>query len=569
MTINGDVIRAYALENALKYRGKANQGAVMAGLFAEGLKKSEVGSIISQVKEILDEVNSLSQEKQEKEFEKLKEKVHKREIREGLPALEDAEDGKVVMRFAPFPSGPLHIGNSRQLILNDEYVKMYGGKLILVMDDTIGSENKPIEPDAYKLIKEGVDWLDVKYDKKIIYKSDRLKKYYAYAEELIKKGYMYVCTCSQDEMHHLKKKGVACGCRELPPEDHFKKWKKMFSPEVKEGSMTVRLKTNMQDSDPAFRDRVMFRISDRKHPRLKGKKNQKVFPLLDFSWAIDDHLLGVTHILRGIDLMMETRVEKFIWDIFQWKYPIVIHTGFFSIQGIKLSKSKGAQEVKSGEYIGWNDPRTWSLQSLRDRGLRKEVIRGFILNMGLTRVNSTIAIDVLYALNKKFLEENKTKRYFFVPEPVKIHIGGTPELNAHLPLHPSQKLGFRHYKTGQDFFVPKQDFSLMHNGSYRLMHLLNFKAEEIGTVRPRDFSFISGDPDDLLNVKFIQWLPAMDNSKNIKVEVRMPNNLIIKGLGESELGKLKAGDVVQFERFGFVNIYKVGKDKIEAWFAHQ
>jgi len=54
--------------------------------------------------------------------------------------------------------------------------------------------------------------------------------------------------------------------------------------------------------------------------------------------------------------LMETKVEKFIWDIFGWKHPIVIHTGFFSIQGIKLSKSKGAKEVKSGEYIGWNDP---------------------------------------------------------------------------------------------------------------------------------------------------------------------------------------------------------------------
>ena len=563
--IKDDVIRAYALENALKYEGKASQGAVLSGLFAEGLKKEDIKEIISNVKEILDNVNSMPLKKQEKEFEKLKSKVHKREIREGLPPLENAEDGKVVMRFAPFPSGPLHIGNTRQLVLNDEYVKMYGGKLILVMDDTIGSEAKPIEPDAYKLIKEGVDWLGVKYDKKIIYKSDRLEKYYAYALELIKKGYMYVCSCNQAERHGLRKKGVACGCRELPAEEHVKKWKKMFESSTVEGSLAVRLKTNMQDSDPAFRDRVMFRISDRKHPRLKNK--YRVYPLLEFSWAIDDHLLGVTHVLRGIDLMMETRVEKFIWDIFKWEYPIIIHTGFFSIQGIKLSKSKGAKEVKSGEYIGWNDPRTWSLQSLRDRGIEPDVIRGFILNMGLTKVNSSIAVDVLYALNKKFLEDGMVKRYFFVPKPVKIHITGTPDLRARLPLHPSGHFGFRNYRTEQDFFIPQQDFDLMENRNYRLMHLLNFKAEEIKTTKPRDFSFISEDPENDLDVKFIQWLSV--DMKNIKVKVRMPDNSVISGLGEPELDKLKVGDVIQFERFGFVRLYKKLKTELEFWFVHQ
>jgi glutamyl-tRNA synthetase len=208
------------------------------------------------------------------------------------------------------------------------------------------------------------------------------------------------------------------------------------------------------------------------------------------------------------------------------------------------------------------------LQSLKDRGIEPDVIRGFILNMGLTKVNSSIAVDVLYALNKKFLEDKMIKRYFFVPKPVKIHIAGTPDLQARLPLHPSGHFGFRNYRTEQDFFIPKQDFDLMGNENYRLMHLLNFKAEEIGTTKPRDFSFISGDPEDGLNVKFIQWLPATKTVKNIKIEVRMPDNSVVKGLGESELSKLKVGDMIQFERFGFVKLYKKLKDKMEFWFAH-
>jgi glutamyl-tRNA synthetase len=558
--ISKEVIKAYALENAIKHAGKANQGAVLAGLFAEGLKKEEVKETIPKIKKILLEVNALSSEEQSKLSKKSEKKVSKREVREGLHELSNAEEGKVIMRFAPFPSGPLHVGNARPLVLNDEYAKMYGGKLILVMDDTIGSEDKPIEPAAYKMIEEGVHWMGANIDKQIFYKSNRIEKYYKYAEELIKKGYMYVCDCDREEMHDLKVKGVECSHRQISPEAQLGRWRNMFS--AKEGSMCVRLKTNMQDPDPAFRDRVMFRISDRPHAKLGTK--YRVYPLLDFSWAIDDHFLGVTHIVRGMELMMETKVEKFIWDIFGWKHPEVVHTGHFAIEGVKISKSKGAREVRSGEYIGWNDPRTWSLQSLKDRGILPESIREFILNMGTKKTNTTVPVDVLYSINKRHLEEKP--RYFFVENPEKIKIHGCPELTAKIPLHPNGKLGTRGYKTKQEFLIPRQDFDLMGNENYRLMHLLNFKSDNVLRMKPREFSFISENPDNNLETKFIQWLPA--DGKNIPVVIRMPENDLVSGVGEPELLKLSVGDVIQFERFGFVRLHKKSKNQLEFWFAH-
>ncbi len=560
--IEKNVIEAYALENALAHGGGASQGPVLNALFNEGLKKDEIKKTIPLIQKILKKVNSMSYDEQTERFNKVQNKVKKRERRIGLPELPGVS-GKVVLRFAPFPSGPLHIGNTRQLILNDEYAKTYKGKLILVMDDTIGSDAKPVNPDAYDLIKEGVDWLDVKYDKKIIYKSDRLKIYYDYAEEMIGKGYLYVCDCSQEDFQKLRKLGKDCPCRHLPPREHLERWGKMAK--AKPGEFVVRLKTSMQDPNPAFRDRVMLRISDKKHPKVGSK--YRVWPLLEFSWAIDDHLLGVTHIIRGIDLVMETRVEKFIWDIFKWNYPVTVHTGFFTIEGIKISKSKGAQEVTSGDYIGWNDPRLWSLQSLRDRGILPEAVREFCLNMGLTRSNSVIAVDVLYTLNKKLLE--KAPRYFFIPGPVKIHIKGAPNLKANIPLHPSEDLGFRECETKQDFFIPKSDFSVMQNKNYRLMHLLNFESQEVLKTAPRDFRFISEEPDKGLDVKMIQWLPA--DAENVTVKVRMPDSSIVSGLGGAELLKLKVGTQLQFERFGFVRIYSVDKKKNElvAWFSHR
>ena len=558
--IDKEVIKAYALENAIKHKGKANQGAVLSGLFAEGLEKSKIKDIMPTIQRVLKEVNALSAEKQEEQFSKSDFKTSKREIRKGLKELPNAEKGKVVMRMAPFPSGPLHIGNARTAILNDEYVKMYKGKLLIVMDDTIGSEAKQIEPESYKLIEDGIKWLDINYEKNIIYKSGRTAKYYDYAEEMLKKGYLYVCNCSQETMHELKVKGVECLCRQLHPDEQMRRWRKMFR--AKMGSMTVRLKTNMQDSDPAFRDRVMFKISDRSHP--KTKKKFRVYPSMEFSWAIDDYIFGVTHVLRGTDHYMSTRIQNFIREIFNWKNPESIYNGQFSVEGVKISKSKGAMEVKSGIYIGWNDPRTWSLQSLKDRGIHPEAIRQFIVSLGMKTTSITVPVESLYILNKKLLEN--VPRYFFVEQPRKITIGGAPSLTAKIPLHPNRKLGSRSYKTTQEFLISKTDFDLMQNENYRLMYLLNFKSNNVERIKPRTFSFISEEPNNELKTKFIQWLPA---TNNIRVRVIMPDGAIAEGLGESELSKLKIGTTVQFERFGFVKLHSRNKKELEFWFAHK
>ena len=558
--ISKETIKAYALENAIKYGGKANIKAVASGAAVVGIDKSEIKDYMEQIGEVVNQVNSMDLEEQKREFENLKYKVSKREVRVGLPELSNAEEGKVVMRFAPFPSGPLHIGNARPLILNDEYVKKYHGKLLLIMDDTIGSEEKPIVSEAYGLIEEGMKWLKVNYDKKIVYRSDRIEKYYEYAEELIKKGYMYVCNCTREQIRDLRVGGVECSCRQFSFEEQLRRWKEMFT--AKEGTSTVRLKTNMQDPDPAFRDRVMFKISDRTHARV-GKKF-RVYPLLDFSAAIDDHVFGITHILRGTELTNETRVEKFIWDIFGWKHPEVIYNGHFEIEGVKISKSKSAVEVRSNEYSGWNDPRTWSLQSLRDRGFVPGSIREFILNMGIKKANITIPVDVLYTINKKRIID--APKFFFVENPLEINIKGTPNLIARIPMDSEGKLDEKIYATSQHFLISENDFNSMKNGNYRLMHLLNFKSEKIFPTRPREFSFLSEEPDKDLDVKYLHWLPA--GADNVKIKIRMSDGNYIEGLGEPNVRKLLAGSIVQFERFGFVKLYKKEKDVLEFWFAH-
>ena len=145
------VILKHALLNASEHEGKANVQAVLGKLIAELPEtKNKIPEIMVEINKIVKEVNSINIEQQKEKIDQLGvKKVGKktRNVSE-LPELPNAKKGKVVMRLAPYPSGPLHIGNVRMVILNDEYVKRYKGKLLLVMDDTIGSEEKFILPEA-------------------------------------------------------------------------------------------------------------------------------------------------------------------------------------------------------------------------------------------------------------------------------------------------------------------------------------------------------------------------------------------------------------------------------------
>lgn len=541
-----EVIERFALENAVKYGGKANVGAVIGKVFSVS-KDIDKDKVIEEVKKIVAEINKLNLKEQAEKLELYgapKKKEVKKDI---LPELEDIK-GKIIMRLAPYPSGPLHIGNARPFLLNDYYCKKYNGKLLLIIDDTIGSKEKQIVEEAYKLIPEGLKWLNVKYDK-TLYKSDRLEFYYKYAEELIKLGKAYVCSCNQKKLRENRKKKIECKCRSKSVKENLEDWKKMFK--AKEGSLSLRIKTDMQDKNPAFRDRVLLRICDRKHPRT-GKK-YRVWPLLEFSWAIDDHLLGITHVLRGKELRMESDMENFIWDIFGWKGVNFVYNGLMQIEGVKLSKSKAQKEVLSGKYIGWDDPRTWSLQSLKRRGFNPEAIRNFIYNLGLTETEISVNIENLYHENKKLIDK-EADRYFVIFNKKKVKIKNAPKRTVKAPLHPDIDRGFRILKTGDEFYIQDE---LKKNQNYRFMHLFNFKNEK----------FISEELDMKLGAKLIHWLPV--SKELVNVEVLMDNGKTIKGIGEAGLKEVNAGEIVQFERNFFCRCDKREKDKMVFWFSHK
>lgn len=545
------LILKYAIKNASDF-GNAQVGPVVSKILMEKPElKSELKTLMPKIKKAVDDVNKMSVAERKKlleefgseikEYDDARAKHLKEEAEKGLPELL-GDTSKVVMRLAPFPSGPLHIGNARTYILNDEYVKRYNGKLLLVIDDTIGSAEKQIAPEAYDLIPEGLQWLGINFEKSIIYKSDRLDIYYQHAEKLIEKNAAYVCECPVETLRANRAEGKDCKCRSKSVAENLTDWKKMLDSTFKEGEAALRLKTSMQHKNPAFRDRVLFRISETPHPRVGTK--YRVWPLLELSWAIDDYVLGITHVMRGKDLMMETEMEQFIWGIFGWVGPQVIHTGLFSVEGVKISKSKSQAEVRSGSYTGWDDPRTWSLQSLRKRGILPEAIRKFTLASRMSQSEVTVPVESLYSENRKLLDPT-TNRYFAVFEPVFISL--PINKTVEIPLHPEKK-ETRKITVDGGVYISKSDFDKFKGQEIRLMDLANVKLDEKPTLIT----------DENKSVQKIQWVPK----DCFEITIVMPDGTTRKANAEKEVSKLKTGDIIQFVRLGFCRLDK------EFHFAH-
>jgi glutamyl-tRNA synthetase len=549
-----DLILRHTLVNAAEHEGKAEIQAVLGRVISEKPDlKNKIREMIPEIKETVKEVNSWSVKKQEMQMKKLGIKIEEKKTEEkGLPDLRNAEAGKVVMRLAPYPSGPLHIGNTRMILLNDEFVKKYRGKLFLVIDDTIGSEEKHIIPEAYDLILEGLKWLGVKYHE-LIYKSGRMEIFYKHAEEMIKKNIAYVCTCPEDILRENRKNGVECIHRNNSVEKNLELWKKMFE-SFEEGEAVVRLKTDMKHPNPAFRDRVLLRIADRDHPRVDRK--YRVWPMLEFSWAIDDHLLGITHILRGKDLVMEDMMEEFIWSKLGWKKPEFIHYGMLNIEEAKLSKTESRKAIEIGKYSGWDDPRTWSLQSLKRRGIQPEAIRKFIIGMGLSLADVTVPAEILYAENRKMID-SESNRYFAVLNPVEISIEKFPKMKeVKIPLHPdSSKRGFRKINVSEKIYVEADDFEKFKNKEVGLINLFSVKLKREAEVTSKKVK---------MEIQKIQWVPK----ENVKIKLIMPDGTSREGMAESSIKGLKVNQLIQLVRIGFCRVDKADKD-IALYYAHK
>ncbi len=545
--------RRIALENAVAHGGRPRTEPVVARLLATDPTlrphAEEVRSLVALVVADLENVPSAELVNRLAELGGPEvERVKAPSSTTGdFPELAGALPGKVVLRLAPFPSGALHIGNARMLFVNQFYRERYGGKLLLVFDDTIGTEEKRVEPEFFDLILGDLDLAGVRPDA-TYYKSDRIASFYPWARRVIDRGAAYVCTCPAELLRANRASGTACPERSQTVAESAEAWQQMLDGDFAPGEAVLRLRTDLHDPDPAFRDRVLFRISDVDHPRV-GRKF-RVWPLLEFSWAVDDIELKVTHVIRGKDLVMEDRMERFLWDLLGIEGPSFLHWGLLRVREAKVSKSKSYREVKDGVYDGWADPRTWSLRSLDRRGISMGALRAFTLSFGLSLADIEVPAETLYAENRKRIDATTVRRSF-VPDPVRVEVEGYPSGLTEVTLanHPDlPDLGRRSVAAGPVFYLARKDVLRCLGSEVRLKDLLNVRLPESAPRgdEPIRATFTSRENRRLPR---LQWVGALGA---VPVEVLGIEGEHTPGLGERALLTSPPRAIVQFERVGFV-----------------
>jgi glutamyl-tRNA synthetase len=559
------LLRKYALLNALAHDGKADKGAVVGRLMAErsdlrGESKRVSGIASSVVSEIngLDrsqQVSALQQEFPESlrsEIQRKKEQS-KKDSEKGaeLPELEDARIGEVVTRFPPEPNGFMHIGHTKAAILGSEYAKMYSGRFLMRFDDTNPSAEKR---EYYGAFIDDFAWLGITPDA-IRNSSDDMDRFYEFAEKMIAAGKAYVCSCSQEMMRELRGKGEECKHRSQSVSENLNLWRKMISREVGKSDATFRFHGDMKSLNTTMRDPVLFRIIDDPHPLLGNKYS--VWPTYDFAGPVEDSLDGVTHAMRSKEYELRDQLYFEILKALELTEPKMIEFSRLKLQNTTLSKRNLKKFVEEKLVEGWDDPRLPTISALRRRGFLALAIRQFILSMGVSKVESEPTWDLLESFNRKLLDPI-AKRYFFVPNPVKLKIANAPKVKVTLKYHPDENFGERSIDVGDSFFIPGDDADDLRIGSNaRLIEAYNIQiAEKNSSVVKAKYI----GEERVAEMPKLQWV-CEEAAFPMKAKIPGPlliNNQfnpdslrLVDGVAESAARQIQIGEIVQFVRFGF------------------
>ncbi len=573
-----ELIRKAALLNAVGHDGKAQAGAMVGKILGEKAElRSRVKELSAIINTVVNEVNSLSLTEQKTIVEKNWPQTQKKEKAEEkhLSPLPNADKYKqIVTRFSPNPDCVLHLGSARAILLSHEYARNYNGKFILRFEDTDPKIKKP-SLKFYDSIRQDLKWLGCKVDEEYI-QSDRLPIYYDYTEKLIGQGNAYVCECPSEEFRKKIIAKIACPCRDLPAGEHLERWHRMLTGGYNEGQAVVRVKTDLENPNPAIRDWPALRVIDTikyPHPRVGSK--YIVWPLYNLAAGLDDHLMGMTHIIRGKEHYTNMVRQKYMYNYLGWDYPEAIHYGRLKITGADLSKSKIVAGIKAGTYTGFDDPRLGTFAALRKRGITSEAIKKMIIDVGIKPNDVTLSWENLFSYNRKILD-NISNRYFFVAQPFELKVTELPKtFQTKLPLHPEKpEHGFREYTIKPDsedkamsFWISKKDSETMEPEKiFRLMELFNVKIEskKDNSVTAK-FASESYEEVRKIKVQLIQWIPKQTE---FPTQVIMPDASVNEGFSEADCKKLKPDAIIQFERFGFVRINEVG-EKLIAYYAHK
>ena len=308
-------------------------------------------------------------------------------------------------RFAPSPTGPLHIGGVRTALFNWLLARKNKGKYFLRIEDTDKNRSKE---EFKKQIISSLAWLGIKHDGKEYIQSQNISKHISVAEELLKKGFAYKCYCSEEEINEQKEKCKKQGI----PYVYNRKWRDAKDLKVpKDVKPVIRFKskisgnTIIEDLVQGDRNISNSTIED----FIIIRKDQS--PTYQLSATVDDHEMKITHVIRGDDHMINSFKQKQIYDAMGWKVPYFAHIPLIhSEQGKKLSKRDRAATLEDYIKIGIISDafRNYLLRlgwSYKDKEIftKQESINLFDLK-GVGKSPSKIDMSRIFSINETYIK---------------------------------------------------------------------------------------------------------------------------------------------------------------------
>jgi glutamyl-tRNA synthetase len=254
----------------------------------------------------------------------------------------------VVVRFAPSPTGFLHIGGARTALFNWLFARHHGGTFHLRVEDTDRARSTP---EAVSAIIDGLDWLGLGWDGEIVYQSARAERHAEIARRLLADGNAYLCYCTPDELAAIREKARA----EKRSIRFESPWRDRDPAEAPPGvSPVIRLKSPQQGST-TIRDLVQLEVTianseldDLIILRADGS------PTYNFSVVVDDHDMGITHVIRGDEHLNNAFRQIQIYRALDWMVPEFAHLPLIhGPDGTKLSKRHGALGVEAYRELGY------------------------------------------------------------------------------------------------------------------------------------------------------------------------------------------------------------------------
>jgi glutamyl-tRNA synthetase len=298
----------------------------------------------------------------------------------------------IKVRFAPSPTGSLHIGGARTALFNYLFARHNGGQFLLRIEDT---DRSRYVPGSTQEIFDNLRWLGIEWGNATVFQSERLPIYTKYAEQLLKEGKAYRCYCPIDSTD-------PCHCRGL-----------IDSPQDKPHVIRLKLNKEVVNFMDKIRGLISYDLSDRSDPVLIKSDG---FPTYHMANVVDDHLMEITHVLRGEEWIPSTPLHLMLYKAFGWDPPAFVHLPVITdMKGKKLSKRDGGVSVTEFKEAGFLPNALvnylallgWAPGDDREKMSMQELIDAF----SLERINAKSAkfdVKKMEWLNGQYLAEEPT-----------------------------------------------------------------------------------------------------------------------------------------------------------------